>query len=418
MKSIAILGRQPAIGLAELESLYGADCISEIAPGVAGIDLEAEQVDFKRLGGTIKLAKFLATIDSSNWNDIENYLLDTTVEHQQYVPEGKLTIGLSAYGFKISPKQINATALSIKKAVKQTGRSVRIVPNTSHEMSSAQILHNKLISSNGWELLLVRQGNKTILALTTNIQDIEAYADRDQARPMRDARVGMLPPKLAQILINLAVGNSEDGGWKMEDGAHSNDKHPVVFDPFCGTGVLLQEALLMNYTLAGSDLEPRMVEYTVKNMEWLNNTHNLGLHNIDFSKLILQADATEVILPDTAKNEVFVACETYLGRPFSSEPDSATLRKVIQDVDTIHEKFLINVAQQTKSGFRMCIAVPAWFIKGRVHHLKTLDSLEKLGYTRQSFAHSSNKELIYHREGQVVGRELVVLTRTEKQVSN
>ena len=32
---------------------------------------------------------------------------------------------------------------------------------------------------------------------------------RDQNRPKRDARVGMLPPKLAQIMINLA--NPEAG---------------------------------------------------------------------------------------------------------------------------------------------------------------------------------------------------------------
>jgi hypothetical protein len=38
------------------------------------------------------------------------------------------------------------------------------------------------------------------------VQDIDAYAERDFERPMRDAFVGMLPPKLAQIMLNLAVG--------------------------------------------------------------------------------------------------------------------------------------------------------------------------------------------------------------------
>ncbi len=83
----------------------------------------------------------------------------------------------------------------------------------------------------------------------------------------------------------------------------------------------------------------------------------------------------------------------------------------MQDVDTIHKKFLQNVARQTKPGFRLCIAVPAWKTKNGFQHLKTLDSLEELGYTRVSFAHARPKDLVYHREDQIVARELVVLIR-------
>ena len=79
---------------------------------------------------------------------------------------------------------------------------MRIVPNKALDLSSAQVLHNKLTHRGSWELLLVRGGDKTYLAQTLFVQNIEAYAARDQARPKRDARVGMLPPKLAQILIN------------------------------------------------------------------------------------------------------------------------------------------------------------------------------------------------------------------------
>lgn len=60
---------------------------------------------------------------------------------------------------------------------------------------------------------------------------------------------------------------------------------------------------------------------------------------------------------------------------------------------------------------RICLAVPAWKTRKGFIHLPLLDSLEKLGYTRVSFVHADNNKLIYHREGQVVGRELVVLIR-------
>ncbi len=385
-KSLAILGRQPAIGLAELESLYGAESLHPVPGGVI-LDMPTNDIDFKRLGGSMKLAKLLTILDYTDWGKIEDYLAVEIPKHTQNLSEGKFTLGLSAYGFNSNPRRINATALYLKKVIKATGQGVRIVPNKSLELSSAQVLHNKLFTSHNWELLLLKDGNKTYLAQTTNVQDIDAYAARDQARPKRDAKVGMLPPKLAQTLINLANPAPET----------------TVLDPFCGTGVLLQEAILMGYKAYGTDLEPRMIEYSQKNLQWLNETHHTSANPV-----LDVGDATNY-----KWNEPFetVACETYLGRAFTTHPDQQTLRKVMQDVDTIHEKFLKNLANQTKSGQLICIAVPAWSVGQQFKHLKTLDSLGNLGYTRVSFAHADNQDLIYHRDGQIVGRELVVLKR-------
>src|SRR4030095_6950860 len=180
---------------------------------------------------------------------------------------------------------------------------------------------------------------------------------------------------------------------------------PVILDPFCGTGVLLQEALIHGYQVIGSDIDLRMIEYTKTNMEWLRKKYNEG-----FLRTLEVRDATvykwfEMNFVDA------IASETYLGRPFSALPIPEVLNVVMRDVDTIHKKFLQNVTRQTKPGFRMCIAVPAWKTRTGFKHLKTLDSLEELGYTRVSFVHVRNEDLIYHRPDQIVGRELVVLKR-------
>ena len=87
------------------------------------------------------------------------------------------------------------------------------------------------------------------------------------------------------------------------------------------------------------------------------------------------------------------------------------LADVMSDVNTIHKKFLKNVANQTKPGFRMCIAVPAWSDGKQFWHLDTLYHREELGYTRAVVVHAPKENLVYHREGQIVGRELVVLIR-------
>ncbi|MDZ7785585.1 MAG: hypothetical protein U5L95_00485 [Candidatus Saccharibacteria bacterium] len=433
MKSLAILGRQPAIGLAELESLYGAEAVRPVGENAVTVNIAPDQIEFRRLGGTVKLAKLLTVLDFTNWDKIEDFLAEELPKHTCCITEGKLTLGLSAYGFKMSPKKLNATALSLKKTIKATDRPVRIVPNKSLELSSAQVLHNKLFTSHNWELILLRDGNETYLAQTTNVQDIDAYAARDQARPARDAKVGMLPPKLAQTIINLAVGQIkkiEDRGQENEEkNPQSSIPHPLsVFDPFCGTGVILQEALLMGYQVTGTDLDARMVEYARRNMDWLQQKWKVegGRWKVAGGKWKVEnGDATDYSWPALSASgsrlSATIACETYLGRPFSSAPDHATLQKVMRDVDTIHEKFLKNVASQTESGFRMCLAVPAWARHRQqttdnrqqtFRHLPVLEKLNELGYTRLSFAHARNEELIYHREGQIVGRELVVLKRT------
>ena len=244
----------------------------------------------------------------------------------------------------------------------------------------------------------MRARGSTLLTQVTHVQDITAYAARDQQRPKRDARVGMLPPKLAQIIVNLATG-----GLKTEDRG-PNMNSVTVLDPFCGTGVILQEALLMGYSAYGSDLEPRMIEYTNENLRWLEETRDI---HVDGATEV--ADATNHNWREIPFGAV--AGETYLGRPFSSEPNPATLQQVMSDVHVIHKKFLQNLATQTKPGFRLCLAVPAWMTRGGVKHLKTLDSLEELGYNRLSFVHADNQDLLYYRKDQIVARELLVLTR-------
>lgn len=413
-QSVAILGRQPALGIAELESLHGADKLSVLGQQQAiMIDMPDSEINFNRLGGTVKLGKLLTILDTTNWPDIAKWLIQTVPTHLEYLPDGKLQLGISTYGLAVSTARLNASGLELKKVIRTTGRSVRLIPNKSPELNSAQVLHNHLAGPLGWEFLFIRDGNRTYVAQTVAIQNIEAYAARDQARPKRDARVGMLPPKLAQIIINLSIGQLEEIGARSKESRdsppsnnapHTSDSQTVL-DPFCGTGVVLQEALLMGYKAYGSDLEPRMIDYTGDNLMWLTR-HLPDEKPTPYA--IACGDATSYTWQ---KDFDVIASETYLGRPFSALPAPDVLETVVQDVNTIHRKFLQNLKHQTKTGFRLCIAVPAWKTKNGFRHLPVLDQLTDLGYTRTSFVHVSNQDLIYHRPEQIVARELVVLQR-------
>ncbi|MDB5169519.1 MAG: hypothetical protein JWO41_875 [Candidatus Saccharibacteria bacterium] len=406
MQSVLILGRQPVLGLAELESLYGAAAVRSVSSHAAVVDVDPCLLAFDRLGGAVKFCKLLTTLDTIQWKKIETFLIQNTPEHSKMMPEGKMTLGLSAIGLDVNIRQMEATGLSIKKGVRKTGRPVRLVPNKELELGTAQVLHNKLTGPNGWELVFIRDGQQTIVAQTVKIQAIESYTRRDRERPKRDTKVGMLPPKLAQIIINLAAGPVPEAQLSSICDIPAGQPIPkkilgkTVLDPFCGTGVVLQEAHLMGYDVYGTDLEPRMVDYSAANMEWLDPALKARLE---------QGDATHHTWQPPID---LVACETYLGRPFTSRPDPEILAQTVQDCNLIIKKFLKNIHGQLAAGARLCIALPAWQTHPHAFkHLPLLDSLEDIGYNRISFEHARDEQLIYYREGQIVGRQLIVITR-------
>ena len=390
-KTVAILGRQPALGIAELESLYGANAIRPFGQTACLLD-ESVDIDFSRLGGSTRVGQIIAEIEASNWHTVEKHILEN-IEDIFPVIDGKLSFGVSSFGCKTNKQKVAKTALLIKKAIKSSGQSVRMVPHKGIELNSATVLYNKLTKDQGFELLIIGDGKKTVIAQTIDIQDIDAYAARDRDRPMRDAKVGMLPPKLAQIIINIGAGPRYNEELR-------------VLDPFCGTGVALQEAMLMDYDIYGTDLEPRMIEYSIGNLNWLDQKYPDAR---DYRRIEV-GDAATFTWNEPEKITT-VAGETYLGQPLTTLPNSEHLSKIMQEVNALHHKFLKNIGEQIRPGTRLCLAIPTWRGKREFLHLSVLDYLSDLGYTRIEFEHVSTEDLIYHRDGQVVGRELLVLIK-------
>lgn len=399
VKSLFILGRQPALGIAELERLYGAEHLQVLGENLAGLTIDVSEVNFQRLGGSIKMMRVIDVLHQANWQQVEKKLLQRIPALARDFEPGKITLGVSSYGVNTQPRAVQGTALKLKKIIRnKTEQSVRVVPNQELALSTAQVIHNKLTGARGIEAAAIQQGDRTFIAQTVAEQDIESYTKRDQARPKRDARVGMLPPKLAQIIVNLTG---------IELGS-------TLWDPFCGTGVLLQEALLMDIDVYGSDIEPRMIDYTQKNLDWLAQEYDVehgGTHSMMYNLEV--GDATTIQFKSKHPTPLqSVACEGYLGQPFSAFPTEEKLRDVMQTCNQIMKGFLKNIAPQIESGTPLCIALPAWHRPNDTfEHLKLLDSLEELGYNRVSFVHVRDEDLLYYRPDQVVARELLVITR-------
>lgn len=379
MQYLAILGRQPKISLAELESQFSDVSVVAGSKNLLATFESETDPEIAKLGGVIKLAKPIDGGSAEPEKFLEIFASSTGFS-------SKFVIGVSDYSKGASARKAQGEALHIKRAMKKAGFSVRVLPNKDAVLSSATVFHNQLGEKPG-HFEFIKYGNKWFVGL--RVQNIKAYAERDQARPARDAKNGMLPPKLAQILINLC--------GPLPRGA-------TVLDPFCGTGVVLQEALLMGYKAYGTDLSERIVGFARKNLEWL----------------IARCSLEEYVRLSTGDAQDFqweqpidaVAFEGYLGPPMSQAPAEIKLKQVISEVAPLYRNVLRNLSNQLQSGTPVVMAVPAWLRPGgHYQRLNILDEVGDLGYNVLKYKNLSQEDLLYFRDGQVVAREIIVLRK-------
>ena len=397
MKYIAIAGRQSLISLAEIQSLYDRfaklihdDLIIFEIPNNPEASKEAALLPkIDRLGGALKLGKLL----DLDFSQLPDYLMKTR-------PTGKITFGISDYSKRKNINLVAKKSMEVKHRLTKAGRSVRIINGKNTGISSATAHHNQLGEKPGcFEFLLV---DKEIY-LSLGTQNITAYTERDRARPARDAKVGMLPPKLAQILINLC-GNLP--------------KNARILDPFCGTGVVLQEAAIMGYSPYGSDLDARMVEYSKKNLAWLLSSENQKRFQITVEDPRVKKMLSEDIVVGDATSYQWqplidaVAFEGFLGAPMSNIPIEIKFKTEKTRCKEIILSFLKNITPQIKSGTPIVMAVPAWLREsGKYARLNILDEIQEMGYNFKRFQGLSQSDLLYYREGQIVAREIIVLRK-------
>lgn len=409
---IAILGRQPEFGIAELERLYGAGNVEWFSEQSALV--KTPNFNFEDLGGSQKAGRVVLQFDAGNWHAVSQKIVQHYTEKWRQ-SKHKITLGISASGFKITPREVQKTGLIIKKNLRESSVNMRLIPNSSAALNTATSHHNKLgLSSFKVELIVVRSrdSRRIVVAESVGAQNITAYSRRDRGRPRRDAFVGMLPPKLAQIMINLATGENAVKSTSIDSPENPSEsaRNYRILDPFCGTGTVLQEALLKNYSVYGTDLSQKMVDYTKQNLAWLLEKFHSSGEIFD----VHQADAMDFHWDESQKINA-VVCEAYLGQPFSAPPKAETLRKVTRNCNHIISEFLKNLHPQLQSDTSLCIAVPAWRDKnGKFTHLPLLEHLEDLGYCRVKLQHTDHSRLIYFRENQVVAREILILSPVRK----
>ncbi len=421
MQYIFFLGHQPHLSLAELEARFGTNSIQASTNSYAVLKLSSDP-NINLLGGTTKISKIIQTqkLEQNTQQQIKEVILNYLAEQKNE----KLKLGISIYS---ATKNINPN----KKFIRELSEEIRQASKTrlpklnlhtvdpkSTELNTAQIIHSGLLKTNGLSLdILVEdrspnphlrhpresgdpvnstdESQSIILAKTIQVPNLKNYTLRDYGKPKPSGSNGMLPPKLTQILLNLS---------QVKPGQ-------TILDPFCGSGTVLQEALLAGINAIGTDLNPKIIKDAEENLTWLERKFPLPLRE-GARVRVYQADATSSTWPEPFDA---IVCEGYLGTPLSSEPDQVKLSKITQECNQIAEQFLINLHSQINQNQTVVIALPCWFIQDKIIKLPVVEKLTALGYNQRK-SKIVTVDLIYRRtsekRNQIVGRDIYVLNKS------
>ncbi len=402
MKYFFALGHQPKLSLAEIESVLSPltdFVIKNLSYEVCVIEAKKE-IDLiliqEKLGGTIKVGKI---IKETHGNKITFSMLSSVVRKIcSNLNSSKVHFGFSLYNlrtksldFSTFTRQINFLALKLKNELKSQGTSSRWVSCKKRILSSVVIRTNKILG-NGFEIVFLVDSNKVFWGETLSCQDFRAYEIRDFKRPVRDIERGMIPLRLAKIMLNLAD--------------KKKDYSQVILDPFCGLGTILQEAAKLGYShLIGSDNDEKAVRGTKENLKWFASL------NSKFQADIFQLDARKISQKIENFSVDLIVTEPYLG-PLKVRDWRAEVKKISELYLASFEEF----KKILKPNGRICIIFPAFLDSNRnLHLLPILKELERDGWRIQPFIDGTERgSIVYSRPDQFVHREIFIFTNIQK----
>ena len=223
---------------------------------------------------------------------------------------------------------------------------------------------------------MIEDGREILIGQTETIQDFEAWGERDFGRPARDPKSGMLPPKLARLMINLSgidlVGKT-------------------LLDPFCGSGTVLAEASLMGLQkIIGSDISEKAMKDTKKNLRWLASLY-------DQSFLTFQLDVAACDQVQLSEPVDLVVTEPFLGPPLRGGESRAELLQIISELTELYVRSFVHIAEFMKKRAILVVAFPVF-----AHTLSITKPLP--GFRLQ-------KRFRYERHGQRVARDIFVFEK-------
>lgn len=391
-----VIGRSPALSAGELARVVSAEGW-QVVNGAIIITCQS-QLDSKslmqKLGGSIKIGKVIATVPRRSFPE---WL--TKLRWKNATGQGKFHFGFSDY---TTPRieQLKKHGLALKRALAAGGVQSRLVTSRESQLSSVIVAKNHLLNE-GVELCLFGDAETVLVGQTEAVQDFEAFGQRDFGRPSHQAKAGMLPPKVARMMIHLADPRPTDS----------------LIDPFCGAGTVLQEALDVGLTeVVGSDIDHEAIGIATKNLQWYIRTFAPDKK----MPQIIQSDILQLHNRLLKRQFNCIVAEGYLGPPLTPRVPQPRREQIYDELQGFYQRAIPLLTQLLTSRGRMVLALPAVSIQKQWHSLRLAEAYQRSGLTiepivPEAYAHAFHQhgvQVIYSRPDQQIGREIVILKKS------
>lgn len=392
MHSFALLGSHPTLSLAEIAVVTGQKPSFTHNDVAMYDDLASNLIDLnEQLGGVQKLGVIIGSVPTWNHNDLAEFIANDLASE---IPEGKISFGFSVYDSGNTKASIAARAstqslgIEVKNRLKERGRGSRYVISKSPTLSSVVLRSNHLLDRGAEFTLFMREGEITI-GKTVAVQDADSWSGRDFGRPRRNAKQGMLPPKLARMMLNLT-------GIDLETS--------TVLDPFCGSGTILMEAAMLEVkSMIGSDINAEATDDTKINLEWL------AAQGVRVPPFKLFPNSAQTVAPNIESGSIdAVVTETYLGRPRKGTETRREVEDAMAYVANLYKEAFAALLPALKTGATLVIAAPVHNFEGDDIGFDARAILEPLGYTHSPLPY---EPILYRHADQMVGRRIWRFTK-------
>lgn len=356
-----VFGRTPDLAYSELCSFFPDSEL--VLLDVARITVEDPfdaRIFIQSLGGTVKIARVVGSVKILTAQELIGFLPKEA---------GEVHFGVSLHGGGGLQPSLLA---EMKKLIEAQGRKARYAISRHGETLSSVAVDKKHIH----ELIVVKTPSSFLVGITEAVQPYEDWSKRDYDRPFADAKAGMLPIKVARMLVNIArpIGFSATSGM-------------TLLDPFCGMGTILSEAYLAGWKVLGSDNSADAVQKAKANIAWLTKQHPVGFGEI---AKIFVSDAvhiSEAVAHDSVHaivTEPFMGSTRWGGNDkFQMTNDKLkNLKNQLKGLEKLYIGCLRDWSKVLVPGGVVIIALPQYDVGGRVYFVKkVIDMCENLGYT-------------------------------------
>lgn len=211
------------------------------------------------------------------------------------------------------------------------------------------------------EYCIVSIESQPVVWKTVAVQNLNYWTAKDFGRPQSDPRSGMMPPKIARMMINISLNEMPT-------------PTTLIYDPFCGSGTTLMETLDLGASALGSDLSEKAIAISKANCDWFKHTYQpKGEYQL------FVADATHLPVKIGDKSVDSIVFEGYLGSP---HPDMSRIDNIIKGLEKMYTGVFKQLHPKLKKDGIIVCALPEFVIGKRVKNLDHLiDHAVKLGYT-------------------------------------